>query len=60
VTNYHYTDLPEQNTIMEDSNSIAIRVARERDFYKVLLLSEYSAEELEVMFNQHLKIKSQR
>ena len=60
MTNYHYTDLPEQNTIMEDSNSIAIRVARERDFYKVLLLSEYSAEELEVMFNQHLKIKSQR
>jgi len=60
VTNYHYTGLPEQNTIMEDSNSIAIRVARERDFYKGLLLAEYSAEELEEMFNQYLKMKATR
>lgn len=60
MTNYHYTDLPEQNTIMEDSNSIAIRVARERDFYKGLLLAEYSAEELEEMFNQYLKMKATR
>ena len=60
MTSYHYDDMPESPMTLEDGNILTIRIAKERDFYKGLLLAEYSAEELEVMFNQYLKMKATR
>ena len=60
MTSYHYDDMPESPMTLEDGNMLTIRIVKERDFYKGLLLSEYSAEELEEMFKSYLRKKATR
>lgn len=60
MSNYHYDEIPDAPMTLEDGNTLTIRIVQERDFYKGLLLSEYSAEDLEEMFKSYMTRKSQR
>lgn len=60
MSNYHYDEIPDAPMTLEDGNTLTIRIVQERDFYKGLLLAEYSAEDLEEMFKSYMTRKSQR
>lgn len=60
MSNYHYDEIPDAPMTLEDGNTLTIRIVQERDFYKGLLLSEYSAQDLEEMFKSYMTRKSQR
>lgn len=60
MSSYHYDDNSGVPFTLEDSNMLTIRISKERDFYKGLLLAEYTAEELEEMFSSYMKLKATR
>lgn len=60
MSNYHYDEIPDAPMTLEDGNTLTIRIVQERDFYKGLLLSEYSAEDLEEMFKSYLRKRATR